>query len=256
MRNIVIVAAVLIGLMINDLEGKVKKPNTERVPGTKMMVSLFNIIPEKPQEKSTPLVKLHLSRNDDENLTWGDFVRYTIEVSDEVDGDSKYGEIMNNKVLLEIEFLPIKDQKDPVSTQKQPNPEGLSLMMGSTCFACHADKEVLTGPSFSEIADRYGKKTDNVAFLANHILKGSSGQWGNMEMPAHPNLTVEETEKIAAFILKQGSRKNHRIVPGMEGTFQVMEKPSNLTQGVLILTASYTSSSMVKGQHRITLPIK
>ena len=96
------------------------------------------------------------------------------------------------------------------------------MMMESTCFACHADKEIMTGPSFSEIAERYEKTQNNIALLANHILEGSMGQWDNVEMPSHPNLTVEETEKIAAFILSQGSKKNHRILAGLEGMFQTI----------------------------------
>ncbi|MER3373091.1 MAG: hypothetical protein RIM83_00475 [Allomuricauda sp.] len=260
MKHILAVTVFSVGFLLNDLEGKLTMPYNESIPKAGTMISPFNISPKETQEKSTPQIKLHLSQNNGDTLKWGDFVRYTIEVSDKVDGESKYGEISNNSVLLEIELLPVKDEKgsnmNTVSTQTDSIPEGLALMMGSTCFGCHADKEVLTGPSFSEIADRFEKIPNNTVLLASHILEGSSGQWGSMEMPAHPNLTVEETEKIAAFILKQGNRKNHRVVPGLEGSFQVMEKPIGLTQGTLILTASYTSSSSLKGQQRLILPIK
>lgn len=220
----------------------------------------YTLISKETQDTSLPLVKLQLSHNEGEPLSWGAFVRYTIEVSDEVDGNSKYGEINNNQVLLEIEYLPNQGEKvaleNKVVNQNVPEPEGLSLMMGSTCFSCHADKEMLAGPSFAQIADRYDDNTKNLTLLAQNIWKGSSGQWGTMQMPAHPDLTLEETQKIAEFILAQGSRKNHKIMIGLEGTFQVLEKPKGQTQGTYRLTASYTSSSSVKGQQRILLPIK
>lgn len=210
------------------------------------------------QEKSFPKVKLHLSKN--ENLTWGDYVQYSIEVSDKEDGETKYGEILNDRILLEIEFVPLENEKElnqnRDTDQNEPNHLGLSLMMESNCFACHADKTVMTGPSFTEIASRYEKNPNNLSLLAHHILEGSSGQWGTMEMPAHPNLTLKETEKIAAFILTQGNRKNHQILTGLEGMFQIIEKADDIEEGVYTLTASYTSTSLVKGQQRIVLPIK
>ena len=256
-RNIILF--VLISSTLNIWNGPTKKSGNQRISEVLSNFSQLAFFSTKnQQEKSLPYVKLHLSQN--KNLTWGSFVQYTIEVSDKADGDSKYGEILNNKVLLEIEFMPFNDKQglnqNRAANKKEPNHEGLSLMMESTCFACHADKEIMTGPSFSEIAKSYEKSQNNITLLANHILEGSMGQWGNIEMPSHPNLTVEETEKIAAFILSQGSKKNHQMLTGLEGMFQIMEKPGDLEQGVYMLTASYTSTSSIKGQQSITLEIK
>ncbi|MEQ5789839.1 cytochrome c [Muricauda sp. NFXS6] len=257
MRNIVLV--IFLGSALSIGNGPIKLPDghsLSEVLTKHLELSFFST--KNQQEKSIPEVTLHLSEN--ENLTWGSFIRYSIEVSDEEDGESKYGEILKNKVLLEIEFKPIINENgqnhNTASNKTEPNNKGLSLMMESNCFACHADKKAMTGPSFYEIAGRYEKNQNNITFLANHILEGSSGQWGSMEMPSYPNLTVEETEKIAAFILTQGSRRNQQILTGMEGVFQIMEKPDGTDQGVYILKASYTSSSLMKGQHSITLQIK
>ncbi|MEC7771765.1 MAG: cytochrome c [Bacteroidota bacterium] len=257
MRNILLIIFLCSALSIGS--GPLKNTGNQSIPealGTFSKLAFFSTIDQ--QDKSIPKVTLHLSEN--ENLSWGSFVRYTIEVSDKEDGDSKYGEIPNNKVLLEIEFIPIKNENgqnhNMVSNKTEPNHKGLSLMMESNCFDCHADKEVMTGPSFLEIAGRYGKNQNNITLLGNHILEGSSGLWGNMEMPSYPNLTVEETEKIAVFILNQGNRKNHQVLTGMEGVIQIMEKPGDTDKGVYVLKASYTSTSFMKGQHSVTLHVK
>jgi len=219
-----------------------------------------NISSNKTQEKTLPKVKLHLSQNNEEYYTWDTYVRYSIDVSDMEDGDSKYGEINRNEVLLEIEFLSITDEdelkKKIKISEKEPEHIGLSLIKKSTCFGCHADKTVLAGPSFSKIAERYEKNSGNIKSLARHILEGSTGEWGSVEMPSNPDFTVEETEQIAEYVLTQGGKKTNWVLPGLEGTFRIIKKPDNLTKGVYILTASYTSTSLMKGQHSMILHIK
>jgi cytochrome c len=205
------------------------------------------------------MVKLHISQNKDEDVTWDNYVRYSIDVSDIKDGESKYGEINSNEVLLEIEFVPSSNEENILEllkmSRKEPDHKGLSLIKKSTCFGCHADKTVLAGPSFSNIADRYEITPDNIKSLARHILEGSSGEWGSMVMPSHPDFTVTETEQIAEYVLTEGGMKNKWVLPGLEGTFRTLKKPDTLTKGFYILTATYTSSLSLKGQDSIILHI-
>jgi cytochrome c len=223
-----------------------------------MIFSTGNIFSTKAQDNSLPKIKILLSQNG-EFYSWNSHIRYSIDVSDPKDGDSKYGEINGNEVLLEIEYLPINAEEEIKKknelSKKESEHTGLALMKKSTCFGCHADKTMLAGPSFSEIAERYEKGSSTIKSLARHILEGSSGVWGSIEMPSHPDFTVEETEQIADYILEQGGRKNNWVLPGLEGTFRIIQKPDNLTKGVYILTASYTSTSLMKGQHSMILHI-
>ncbi len=218
------------------------------------------ISPDIVQEEPVPMVKLHISKNIDEDVTWDDYVRYSIDVSDIKDGESRYGEINSNEVLLKIEFIPTSNEEEILELLKMSGKEqdhkGLSLIKKSTCFGCHADKSVLAGPSFSNIADRYEITPDNIKSLARHILEGSSGEWGTMVMPSHPDFTVTETEQIAAYVLTEGGMKNRWVLPGLEGIFRTIKKPDTITKGVYMLTATYTSSLLKKGQHSIILPIQ
>jgi cytochrome c len=213
----------------------------------------------KTQDTSLPKVKLLLPQNKD-YYTWDTQVRYFITVSDVKDGDSRYGEINGNEVLLEIEYLPITNEEELKRkiemSKKGSEHNGLALMKKSTCFDCHADKTVLSGPSFFEIAKRYEKTSQNIESLASRVLGGSVGVWGSITMPSHPDFTVEETEQIVEYILRQGRTKNNWILPGLEGTFRIQKKPDNCANGLYLLTASYTSKSQMKGQHSVALRIR
>lgn len=195
-----------------------------------------------------------------EHLTWNTQVRYIISVSDLKDGESRYGEIEARACLMEVEYFPAGDEKKVneliKASQQKKEHKGLSAMKRSTCFGCHSDKTRLVGPSFQEIAGRYQNNPVTVKELGGRIIGGSSGIWGSQVMPSHPDLTLEEAAQIADYILQQGGNKNRWIYPGLEGTFWVIEKPENHDQGIYVLTASYTSTSNIRGQQCVVLKIR
>lgn len=195
-----------------------------------------------------------------EELTWNTQMRYTINVSDPKDGESQYEEIDARAVLMRIEYIPAKNGIEVEElierSRRAPEHPGLSLMKRSTCFGCHADKSRLAGPSFEEISDKYKNKPDIAAELGRHIVDGSTGIWGSQMMPSHPDLTIEEATQIAAFILEQGGNNNRWIYPGLEGSFRTIAKPENHDHGIYVLTASYTSTSNIRGEQSVVLKIE
>ena len=229
----------------------------------KMMSIKANADQAKATSIQVPPTVEILMPNGKEAVTWNTQVRYAISVSDPEDGESRYGEINASEVLLKIEYFGINNEAEMQEKMKRAKmvkqePEGLALIKKSTCFGCHADKTRLAGPSFSEIAERYEQKTPIIIKnLGSQIIEGSSGDWGSLEMPAHPDFTEEEAMKIADYILEQGGNNHRWIYPGLEGVFRVIEKPLEDPAGILILTASYTSQKLqVHGQHSIVLEIK
>lgn len=216
--------------------------------------------PGLKQNQTPPVVKIE-QPDKSRSFEWGSRVRYEISVSDEQDGDSRYGEINPGEVLLIITYLPI--EKNKADTPGSEEHKGLSIIRKSACFSCHADKTSLTGPSFSDIADRYNPDTGILERLGKRIINGSSGQWGNFEMPPNEDISPEESVAIADYILEQGSRKDRWIYTGLEGVFQIIDKPENDEQGIYILTASYVNSgpdgepgSGIRGEHSIVLEIE
>ena len=98
-----------------------------------------------------------------------------------------------NKDVLVSEPAP-KVVTDPVA-------EGKSLVEGADCLACHKVEEKMIGPSYREVAKKYENTPENVEMLAEKIIKGSSGIWGDVPMPAHNGLSKENAKFMAQYIL-------------------------------------------------------
>jgi cytochrome c len=68
-------------------------------------------------------------------------------------------------------------------------------------MACHAVEKKLVGPSYKDIAVRYAGQKDAVDKLANKIIKGGSGVWGPVPMPANAQVNDAEAKRLAAWVL-------------------------------------------------------
>lgn len=82
-----------------------------------------------------------------------------------------------------------------------PEPEGRNLVMTLDCRACHLEEGSSIGPSYLSIAERYRDDEGADSQLTSSILQGSSGVWGNANMPAHPALSEEDARNIVTWIL-------------------------------------------------------
>lgn len=77
----------------------------------------------------------------------------------------------------------------------------LELAQKKNCMACHAvDKKVL-GPAYKDVAAKYAGQKDAVDKLAAKVVKGGSGVWGNIPMPANPQVTDAEAKQLVQWIL-------------------------------------------------------
>lgn len=76
-----------------------------------------------------------------------------------------------------------------------------ALATAKNCMACHAVDKKLVGPSFKDIANRYAGQSDAAGKLAGKIVKGGSGVWGPVPMPANNQVSDAEAQKLAAWLL-------------------------------------------------------
>jgi cytochrome c len=175
---------------------------------------------------------------------WNSMLRYTISVSDKEDGNSEYDEIAANEVLLEVAYLADSSNVKKYLSQKAKqlsDPPGLSLMKTTNCFSCHSSKNKLIGPSFQLIAKRYTYNAATAEALAQKIIKGSTGIWGNVKMPPHPQFKTDQAKQITRWILQNNKDPDVYYLAGTTGAIRTKEKPQKgAGTGVYLLTASYT----------------
>ncbi|SFM46843.1 c-type cytochrome [Variovorax sp. OV329] len=77
----------------------------------------------------------------------------------------------------------------------------LQLATSKNCMACHAVDKKVIGPSFKDVAAKYKDDKAAADMLAGKILKGGSGVWGPIPMPANTQVSEAEAKKLAAWVL-------------------------------------------------------
>lgn len=75
-----------------------------------------------------------------------------------------------------------------------------ALAKAKGCTACHDAKKKLIGPAYSEVAKKHKGDAAAPAKMAESIVKGSTGKWGPVPMPAN-KVTDDEAKKLAAWVL-------------------------------------------------------
>ena len=78
------------------------------------------------------------------------------------------------------------------------NPE---LAQKKNCMACHAVDKKLIGPPYKDVAAKYSGQKDAVDKLAAKVMKGGSGAWGVLPMPANPQVNDAEAKQLVQWIL-------------------------------------------------------
>jgi cytochrome c len=78
-----------------------------------------------------------------------------------------------------------------------------ALAKAKNCMACHAVANKLVGPAYKDVAKKYAGDKTAVDKLAAKIIKGGSGVWGAVPMPANPQVSEADAKKLATWVLSQ-----------------------------------------------------
>ena len=78
-----------------------------------------------------------------------------------------------------------------------------ALAKAKNCMACHAVDKKMVGPSYKDVAAKYAGQKDAVDKLAVKIVKGGSGVWGPVPMPANAQVNEADAKKLAAWVMTQ-----------------------------------------------------
>jgi cytochrome c len=75
------------------------------------------------------------------------------------------------------------------------------LAKAKNCLACHAADKKVVGPSYQDVAAKYAKDKDATGKLAKKIREGGVGAWGQIPMPANPQVSEAEAQTLAKWVL-------------------------------------------------------
>jgi cytochrome c len=75
------------------------------------------------------------------------------------------------------------------------------LAKQKNCLACHAVDKKLVGPAYKDVAAKYATDKDAVTKLAKKVREGGVGAWGQIPMPANPQVSEAESVTLVKWVL-------------------------------------------------------
>jgi cytochrome c len=94
-------------------------------------------------------------------------------------------------------------------SQVETTDEGKTLMEASDCRSCHSINSGIIGPAYMDVAKKYETTEASVEMLAERIIKGGSGVWGEIPMNPHTDISKDDAKKMARYVLSldEGDQK-------------------------------------------------
>jgi len=106
---------------------------------------------------------------------------------------------------------PAENKTEPAKTEtaapdKTQDPEyqkGLAIVAEpkNLCLTCHKIDEKLVGPAYRDVANKYELTDENVNMLAEKVVKGGAGVWGEVPMPANTVISPEDAKAAVRYVL-------------------------------------------------------
>ncbi|MBP6686535.1 MAG: cytochrome c class I [Lacibacter sp.] len=69
------------------------------------------------------------------------------------------------------------------------------------CLTCHKIDEKVIGPAYRDVANKYESNEANIKMLAEKVVKGGTGVWGDVAMPPNAVVTIADAEQMVKYIL-------------------------------------------------------
>ena len=187
-----------------------------------------------------PVVTLDVVGNSQFYLAGGS-VSYSASVNDKEDGSTTDGKISSDHVLVTVDYLPqgYDMTKIAMGHQRSELP-GKLLIAESDCKSCHLIDKKSAGPGYRDVAQKYKTEVRAVERLADKVIKGGSGAWGETAMAAHPQISKENATLMIEYILSLSDDKRPKSLP-LTGVakFQPAPKEGPVPTSAYVITASY-----------------
>ena len=172
----------------------------------------------------------------------GQALNYNISVEDKEDGSLEEG-IDSDKVMVSIDYLKEGFDRNEIAMGHAQglnamDAPGKILMGESDCQSCHKENDKSVGPSYLAIAKKYKDDINASTYLAERIVKGGGGVWGDLAMAAHPQLERDDIDEMVAYILSIKESKDIKSL-ATKGIYNFEKHDPSNPEGVYVLTSSY-----------------
>jgi cytochrome c len=91
----------------------------------------------------------------------------------------------------------------PMVTTAAQDSLGRKLLVNNDCLTCHKMDVKLIGPAYQDVAAKYTATQAVVDTLAKKVINGGSGNWGQIAMSPHPNVSMDDARAMVLYILSQ-----------------------------------------------------
>lgn len=190
-----------------------------------------------------PVVTLQLKGNETFYFADQPF-SYAVEVQDREDGTLSGGRVPADKVALSIDYVP--EGFDVAALKSLPRgeeaaarfPVAQTLITKGNCKACHLVEGKLVGPSFADIARKYAGEAASLTALAQKVVTGGAGVWGQLAMPPNPFVNETEATTILKYVLSLADPAGPRLPLAGEFTPKLPENDPG--RGAILVRAVYT----------------
>ncbi|GLU44341.1 hypothetical protein Musp01_19650 [Muricauda sp. NBRC 101325] len=198
-----------------------------------------------------PVVSIELGQTNSSFYIPGQPIKYNVSVTD---ADS---EVNKDNVYISVEYRSGMDEVNQSLGHQQVSGAvmGKALTQSLDCKSCHKEKEASIGPNYYAVSEKYKGDRRSTNYLMAKILAGGSGVWGEVVMPAHPNVTQMEARQIVQYIQSLTGGNRAPSLP-MVGSVTPEAKENG---EVFLLTASYTDEGTgealpLTGSETVVLP--
>ena len=95
---------------------------------------------------------------------------------------------------------------EPATTDLSDNPDyqkGMAIVADTKnlCLPCHKIDEKLVGPAYRDVANKYESTDANISMLAEKVVKGGTGVWGEVAMPANTVISLDDAKAAVKYVL-------------------------------------------------------
>lgn len=193
-----------------------------------------------------PVVRFDITKGNSSFFFPGKTISYEVTVNDKEDGSLANKKILPGQVSVSTNYLSEGFNLTKIA-QKQLSVDAsaqyataISLINKGDCKACHAVKEKMLGPSFTDVALKYKGNPTAINTISRKIVNGGSGTWGDASMPAHPTLADSDVKSMVKYILSLSDAPKPAKTLPVKGSYITEIPKGDNTEGSFIFRAAYT----------------